>query len=57
MIALVTLRLELPDGLSLPVPQLARLRTGVRVPLGGGHFGPHHHARESALLPGGQFNI
>lgn len=47
-------RLELPDGLSVPVPQLEGLRPGLRLPLGLRHRGAHHHAREPPLLPGGE---
>lgn len=46
-------RLELPDGLGVPVSQLARLRLGVRLPLRGRHRRPQRHAGESPLLPGG----
>lgn len=49
----VSRRLELPDGLGIPVSQLARLRLGVRLPLRGRHRRPQCHARESPLLPGG----
>lgn len=49
----VSRRLELPDGLGVPVSQLARLRLGVRLPLRGRHRSPQCHARESPLLPGG----
>lgn len=47
-------RMELPDGLGVSVPQLARLRLGVCVPLRGRHRRPQRHAREPPLLPGGQ---
>lgn len=46
-------RLELPDGLGVPVSQLARLCPGVRLPLRGRHRRPQRHARESTLLPRG----
>lgn len=47
-------RLEFPDGLGLPVPQLACLCAGVCLPVCGGHLRPHYNAREPPLLPGGQ---
>lgn len=47
-------RLEFPDGLSLSVPQLARLCVGVCLPLRGSHLCSHHHAWEPSLLSGGQ---
>lgn len=47
-------RMELPDGLCVPVPQLARLCLGLRLPFGLRYWCPHHHAREPTLLLGGK---
>lgn len=44
-------RLELPDGLRVPIPQLEGLRPRLRLPLGLRHRGAHHHAGEPTLLP------
>lgn len=46
-------RVEFPDGLRVPVPQLAGVRAGLRLPLRVRHRGAQHHAREPPLLPGG----
>lgn len=46
--------MELPDGLGVSVPQLACVCASVRLSLRCSHCRPQLHAREPALLPGGQ---
>lgn len=48
-------RVEFPDGLSLPVPQLEGLCPRVCLSLGVCHRGSDHAAGESPLLPGGEW--
>lgn len=46
--------MEFPDGLSVSVPQLARLCASVRFSLRCSHRCPQLYAGEPAFLPGGQ---
>ncbi len=48
-------RLEFPDGLGLPVSQLASVCAGVCVPVRRRHRIADHHAGEPTLLPGGEW--
>lgn len=46
--------MEFPDGLSVSVPQLARVCASVRFSLRCSHCCPQLYAREPTFLPGGQ---
>lgn len=52
---IVPARVEFPDGVCLPVPQLEGLCPCLRLSFCVCHRGSDHPARESPLLPGGDW--